>query len=294
MLSKAAKDSTEALTRLNAAESLDCFRHCFLHDCDEAGSKRKLSLFSILYDLLNDDDEEIRDMAASTASFVLKSAAGAISQLCPLAASYRLSGYLAQTFSRMEDFHFLALSRVMLPPSIEVDVPCAFADLVSRHSVSKQLDIARQECHDLFEEESQNLYWDDVREIDIWYLALSNVSSARVDVDIRNLAGYWTLQGLCELRTALPNLTSGPFGDLSKLEIITLFMRVIRLAELMLQWRDSSDCGTGSSSRPTYLVEMERLLYAAQEYPLHLQVQKVLEDGVRRGQLGYEQLERMV
>jgi Putative death-receptor fusion protein (DUF2428) len=286
MLRNAAKDNTEASTRLNAVESVDCFRQCFLLECDEAGQKRKLSLYLVLYDLLNDDDEEIRVLAASTASFVLKSAAGANLPLCPLAASYRLSGYLVEAFPGVADFHSMALSRIMFPPSAEVYFPHNFDVLVSRCSVSKQLDAARHESHDLFEEERQNLYWDDVREIDIWYMALTKVSSAWLDVDFRELAGHWTLEGLRELKTALPSLTSGPFGDLSKLEIIILFMRVIRLAELMLQWRNSSDCDPGLPSKSTYLIEMERLLSAAQEHPLHPQVQKVLEDGVRRSQLG--------
>jgi len=286
MLNSAAKDDTEVSTRLNAVESLDCFRDCFLQDCDEAGQKRKLFLYFVLYDLLNDDDEEIRDVAASTASFVFKSAAGTSLLLCPLAASYRLSGYLAEAFSKVEEFHSMALSRIMFPPSTEFNVPRAFDALVSRYSVSEQLDSARHESHDLFEEERQNLYWDDVREIAIWYLALTKVSSAWLNVDLRELVGRWTLEGLCELRTALPSLTSGPFGDFSKLEIITLFMRVIRLAELMLQWGDSSGCDPGLPLKSNYLIEMERLLDAAQEHSLHPHVQKVLEDGVRRGQLG--------
>jgi Putative death-receptor fusion protein (DUF2428) len=285
MLSSAVRDNTEASTRLNAAESLECFQHCFSLDCDEAGQKQKLSLYSVLYDLLNDDDEEIRDLAASTASFVLRSVADANILLCPLAARSRLSRYLAEAFSLVQDFHSMALGRIMFPSSTKVNVPHIFDVLLLHCSVSKQLDSARQESHDLFEEERQNLYRDDVGEIDIWYLALTKVSSAWIDVNVRKLAGHWTLEGLCELRTALPSLTSGPFGDLSKLEIITLFMRVIRLAELTLQWEDSSDCDPGLRSKPTHLIEMERLLSAAQEHPLPSDVQKVLEDGVRRGQL---------
>ena len=238
MLSSAAKDSTQQLTRLNAAKSLHCFRLCLLHGCDKAGAKGKLVLCSILYDFLNDDDQEIRHVAASTTSFVLSSAAagGVRLQLSPTAASLAFSCYVVNIFKSKNEFSQMALSRLLLSSPINPDDMNGFAALASRHSVKKQLDTAREESHGLFEEERQNLYLDEIREIEIWYAALSKVSSVGLDADVRALLGQWALEGLCELRTALPSLTSGIFGILWKREMVTLFMRVIRVAELMLRW----------------------------------------------------------
>ncbi len=293
MLSSAVKDATEVLTRLNAAKSLHCFRRCFLQDSDSVGEYRKFVLYSILYDLLNDDDEEIRDLAASTTSFILTSAAdGGELRMCPLAACHRFAGYIVDNFTSLAQWHLTAFSRLMLPTTNELDVLDNFAALASIHSVRNQLELARQESHDLFEEERQNLYLDDIREVDIWFLALGKVSRTWIDDDITIMVAAWALDGLRELTAALPSLTSGPFGVMSKLEIITLFIRVIRLADLSLQWDNSSDWGIAPPQRPSYLIEMERLQHAAREYPIHPQAQRALDDTVRSAHLDFERLEK--
>lgn len=292
MLKSAAKDTTEILTRLNAAKSLHCFRRCLLQDSDAYGVSKKITLYSILYDFLNDDDEEVRGLASSTTSFLLKSAVGGINlQLSPLAACHRLSCYIAERFTSDEGFHLTAFSRLMLPPSVEFYDLESFSAIALRQSVRNQLDAARHETYDLFEQERQNLYVDDVREIDIWYSALGKVSHTLL-YDFVDLVGDWAVEGLRELTAALPGLTSGPFGILSKLEIVTLFMRVIRVADLALQWGYSSDWGIATPRKSPYYIEMERMLSATREYPAHPQAQKALEEGFRRGQLAFEELER--
>lgn len=199
---------------------------------------------------------------------------------------------MADIFSSKPEFHMTALGRVMLPMSIDLQILEDFAATVMRHSVREQLGVSRQESHDLFEEERQNLYLDDVREIGIWCLALGKISSKWVNNDVRLLAREWTLKGLRELTIALPSLTSGPFGVLSKLEIITIFMRVIRLADVLLNWEYSIAEEITLPPRLNCLVAMEQLLSATREFPLHAQAQKALGDSIQRGRLGLEQLER--
>lgn len=293
MLSSAAKDATEVLTRLNAAKSLHGFKGCLLEGYDRIVVKEKLITFSILYDFLSDDDEEIRDIAASTTSSILDSAdTRTQTSLCPLAACHQLSVYMADIFSSQHDFHMMVLGRIMLPTLISPEILKDFAATVVRHSVRQQLGLARKESYDLFEEERQNLYLDDIREIGIWCLALGKVSPERMDNHVELLARKWTLEGLRELTVALPSLTSGPFGVLSKLEIITLFMRVIQLADILVQWEYNSVQESTTPIRPACLTEMEQLLSATREFPLHAQAQKALENSVQRGQLGLEQLKR--
>lgn len=58
-----------------------------------------LGIYLILYDMLNDDDEELRDISTITASYVLQSSLdGAASALVPLATSSRLAQFLATNF----------------------------------------------------------------------------------------------------------------------------------------------------------------------------------------------------
>ncbi|KAF7504402.1 hypothetical protein GJ744_002268 [Endocarpon pusillum] len=286
MLSNAAKDYTEAATRLNAAKSLHSFRRCFLQDCDRTGARQKHALYSILYNFLIDDDEEIRDIAASTVSYILGSGVVDQLQLCPLAACHKFSSYIEEAFTGHTEVHIAALSRIMFPILMELDgLEDEFANLAFRYSVKHQLDLACHESHDLFEEERQNLYVDEIREIDLWYSALGKVSHTWLDDDVRLLVGDWALEGLRELTSALPSLRSGPLGVLSKLEFIILFWRVIRLAELSLQWDYNCSGSMQSPKESPYLMEMARLLSAAREYQVHPQAQKALEDSVRRGQI---------
>ncbi len=294
MLSNAAKDYTDAVTRLNAARSLHSFRRSFLQVCDRTGARKRHALYSILYDFLIDDDEEIRDRAASTVSLILGSDATSVPlQLCPIAACHRFSAYMEEVFTSHTEFHIAAFSRIMFPISIDLDdLEDEFKTLAFRYSVQKQLDLARHESHELFEEERQNLYLDEIREIDIWYSALGKVPHTWVEDDVRLLVGDWALEGLRELTCALSSLNPGPFGVLSKLEFIVLLWRVIRVAELSLQWDYNCSWRMATSTKPSYLQEMSRLLSAAREYQLHPQAQKALEDCVQRCQIESERLER--
>ena len=294
MLSNASKDYTEAPTRLNAAKSLHSFRRCFLQDCDRSGARKKHALCSIMYNFLIDDDEEIRDIAASTVSFILGSgAAGVQLQLCPLTACHKFSGYIEEAFKSHTEFHIAALSRIMFPILMEFDdLEDGFANLAFRYSVKNQLALACHESHDLFQEERQNLYVDEIREIDIWYSALGKVSHTWLDDDVRFLVGDWALEGLRELTSALSSLCSGPFGVLSKLEFVVLFWRVIRLAELSLRWDYNCSWGIKSPKESSYLMEMARLLSVAREYQVHPQALQALEDSVGRGKIEFERFER--
>lgn len=294
MLNGAAKDGTDALTRLNAARALHCFRHCLLQECDRIGVQKKIHLYSLLYDFLNDDDEEIRALAASTTSYILSAAAGGVNlQLSSLASCHQLSAFMAKSFSSKDEFHLLALSRIMLPTAIVFDELTSFAAIVSHHSVRVQLNFARQESHDLFEEERQNLYLDDVSEIETWHLALGKVAPSWIDDDVRELVEEWALNGVRELAIALPGLSHGPFGTLSKIKMLTLFLRVIQTTDLCLEWFFSSDFGFGPPQDSVHLIEMEQLLSVARECPIHPRAQKLLEQSVGRGRLGCHQMRLM-
>lgn len=291
MLSVAAKDATEAPTRLNAAKSLHCFKGCLVESCGRDGVYRKLIPFSILYDFLNDDEEEIRDLAASTTSFVLTSAAGGVElQLCPLAACHRFSDYLGQVYSNKDEFHIITFSRLMFSTTVEIDDLDEFAALASCHSVKQQLDLATQVSYELFEEEKQNLYLDIVREIYVWHSVLVKVSRTGIKDDILLTVGDWALEGLRELTTTLPSLNDGTFGVLSKLETICLFVRVIKVADLVRRWEYSCYSGPETLQRSAHQIEMERLLCLARKHPVHPQVQRALEDSLQVGRLDLEHL----
>jgi hypothetical protein len=290
LLRSAADDLTETPTRLNAAESLHCFRYCLVESCDEHGTTLKLKLLSVLYDFLNDDDEEIRDLSSGTTSFVLSHTSGGGSvQLCPLAASRQLLAYMAKSFSGMDEFHLLALGRVMFSSSQGLENTSKFAMLASTQSVKEQLTAAQWQSYDLFEEERQNLYADDVREIQAWDSALGHIPPETLDDAVRQLVGDWALDGLQELANALPALGGGPFGVLWRVEIMALFVRTISIASRFLQWDYDSGFGRQSQTKSPHLREMESLMAIAEKYPLQPQVHKILNEAVQKGQGVLEQ-----
>jgi hypothetical protein len=284
MLRSAAVDMTEAPTRLNAAESLHCFRHSLAKSRDRGLVNGEVKLYSILYDGLNDDEEEIREVAASTTSFILTSASGGERlQLCPVAACHRFSAYQAECFAKTHDFHLGALGRLMFPVPLVMEDLGSFTMMASQHSVQQQLDLCQRVSYQLFEEERQNLYVDEIREIEIWRSALGKVSRTWINEKLVVLVENWALKGLQQLTAAMPNINGGPFGMVSKREMVTLFVRVIRLAELCVHWEISSDFGSKPQQTPVHQHEMERLLTVSREFSMHSRAQKVLEDSVRNG-----------
>jgi hypothetical protein len=292
MLKRAATDMTESPTRLNAVQSLYFFRQCMTNSCVQISMKGKMALCFILYDLLDDDDQEIRDLAASTASFILTAASSSETlQLCPAAASSTFSTHQTECFGGQNEFHWSALSRLMFSHSDIVGSPEEFKALSLRYAVEYQLELSQRASYDLFEEERQNLYLDDVREIEIWHAALSKISASCIDAGLIALVQDWTLGGLRQLTAALSDISSGPFGTLSKGEMVTLIFRIIQLADLSIQWDLDGDMGVLPRQAPLHLCELERLVEASRRLPLQNRAQMALEESVRKGRAGVEQLQ---
>ncbi len=129
------------------------------------------------------------------------------------------------------------------------------------------------------------MYLDDVGEIEAWHSALGKVAPSRIDDHVRELVEKWALSGVRALAIALPGLSHGPCGTLSKIEILSLFLRVIKLADLCMEWLFSCDLGIGPPQDPVHLIEMEQLLSVAREHPIHPRARRVLEQSVERGRL---------
>ena len=190
-----------------------------------------LDVYLILYDMLNDDDEELRDMAASTASWVLScssvSPAKSIS-LSPLNASRLLSEFIATNYgdSRLLNTRILRYVLGQEP---------RLGSAVSGTSLTRVADLAaelQKESTVLFEEEKQNLFIDEVREIDVWTGVLSALTKdAYAEGSVMDLS-EWVFEGLECLAKATAEVPGhdGLIGWASKPEMYTLGVRVISFA----------------------------------------------------------------
>lgn len=193
-----------------------------------------LDVYLILYDLLNDDDDEIRDVAASTASWVLSHSSVSPDTdvtLAPLNASALLADFIIHSYTTSPVLGrrcvlYLTGQEPRISGSDEPKRLVPVSDLVTEY---------RQDSTVLFEEEKQNLFIDNVREVEVWSRALVQLQqSAYIDSPVREVS-TWAHEGLAYL-TSLVGPSAEPDGLLgwaSKPEILSLGFRVIAIASAL-------------------------------------------------------------
>jgi hypothetical protein len=215
--------------------------------------------------MLNDDDDEIRDAAASTASWILSRSSvspDADVTLAPLNASALLADFIIDNYPESP----VLGQRVLLyltgqePRISGIDKPrplVAVSDLITEH---------RQESTVLFEEEKQNLFIDDVREVEIWSRALTRLrQSAYRDSPVHEISS-WANEGLLYLHSLVGPGTQpdGLLGWVSKPEIFNLGFRVIAIASAL-----NSEGFSGSSQPIDTRKLLTQLLYLGEGASVH-------------------------
>jgi hypothetical protein len=189
-----------------------------------------------VYDLLNDDDEDVRLLAAVIVPRILAANTTAPSSppqiLEPIAASQQLLAALHKRYTTSDSdasyLTFIALSRAF-----------DFSPDAAISSVKYQLASFSSTDTALFAEEKQNLYLDDAREVRIWAKYLQRLPSPAFSE--QELASFtnWVLDGLTHLSIAaeVTTVVDGPLGWTTKEEtIFTLGLRVILGVEVLFSW----------------------------------------------------------
>lgn len=218
--------------------SLKAFKYALLSRRGAPNSDRLfLDVYFLLYDALSDDDEEIRDIAASVVSWILSENVQAGEKhvsLHPLAASRPFASFLTSAYSDFQPFIREVLRRLTGQASEEwrgITTP------LSLTPVHKMLLDARKESTDLFAEEKQNLFIDEVREVNTWSKALDSIPSRAVDTAVTQELQEWVANGITMLiDTAEAEGLDGPLGWTSTPEVFTLGLRVIEGAKVSLCW----------------------------------------------------------
>ncbi|KAI6785747.1 uncharacterized protein J7T54_006086 [Emericellopsis cladophorae] len=145
-------------------------------------SEEHLPAFLAVYDALNDDDNEIRELAAAAAQFVYGQA------LVPLEAATRLLDWLAQTFNNTARFEEIVATR--LTGSKGHGTAWRPAEDMINHAL--KLDDA------LFAIEEQNLFFDEVREVKRWSSTFTTLSWAGTETSFTQL-DRWLVGGMRRL-----------------------------------------------------------------------------------------------
>lgn len=186
------------------------------------------SLFRLLtttvYDLLNDDDEDIRIEAASSACKILSAGkqdalASTSTTLVPLVASKSLADFMISRWPDDVDLFDAAITR-------------AFS--VGSEPVATQLQALDQDQHALFAEEKQNLYIDDAREVQVWANIAMQVSAAAGRSQLLPKLTPWTVEGLKALQSKFDEKIDGPLGWSTNDKAFLLGLRVVHATKVLL------------------------------------------------------------
>lgn len=198
-----------------------------------------LELYVILYDMLNDDDDELRDYAAPIASWVLSNSTvfpDKIVDLADIPARERLVEFLSNHYSNEQRLVHYAVKRLMNNVVVSGGTSFVpFETLFNEH---------RKESTILFEEERQNLFIDDVREIDTWTTVLMNVDRPVFDHNTATVSNLfiWAVQGLACLDTLLESgEQDGAVGWTAKQEVYSLGILLFSVASLLMTLGEDKD-----------------------------------------------------
>ncbi|KAF7617583.1 cell cycle-associated protein [Aspergillus flavus] len=266
----AMEEETEYTTRDAAVTSLTAFARA-LRSKGKAPlvDKVYLEIYLILHDMLSDDDEDLRDMAAGTASWVLSYSSVAPSKavaLSPLNAGQLLADFMVDNYPESQllstkAIHYITGQEPKLSGSVE---PTNLA------TVEAQLAELRKESTTLFEEERQNLFIEEIREVDIWSRRLLGLREAAFNERIVKEASKWVSDGLSYVADIMANESGmdGLVGWASKPETFTLGVRLISLAAVLVS-EEFAAPGYLFEDRNSLREKLQRLLDNGEKSLLH-------------------------
>lgn len=176
-----------------------------------------------VYDLLNDDDEDTRLLAAAVTRIIL--AAGRTDKALnmePITASRKLLAFCEKRWPSSTALTEAAFKRAF-------DMCSA-----SPASVSDQLQELSHGDTALFVEEKQNLYVDEASEVRAWSRVLQRLSTVAISRRSLKHLGTWVLAGVQTLVQHADMHPDGALGWSSKPDIFKLVLQVIYGAEVIL------------------------------------------------------------
>ena len=189
--------------------------------------KQYLTIFSALYDGLIDDDDEIREVAASAA-------AGLTSRymVASEAADYLVS-WLAERFGKDQEFGAHVVCRMVGQGGVSLSNSGGEVLTPAEKEIKKALDFDDS----LFAAEEQNLFVDEVRETGRWrggaFYGLGEGEAVKVLVK-------WVVEGL-EYIVSLVGTVDGPLGWTTDQHVFAVCARVVMCARGLVKRGDGGE-----------------------------------------------------
>ncbi|KAM6526770.1 hypothetical protein FSOLCH5_002855 [Fusarium solani] len=225
MMADAGLDDKDFDTRLAAAESL-CSFFVGIEDEQDWAREEHLPALLALYDSLNDDDDDVREVGSAAVKSILGQA------LVPIEAANRLLSWLSQRFGHDSTFRQVVVRRIMG----DARFPTPESHTAS---VSDQLQNAMKFDDSLFVIEEQNLFVDEVRETQRWVSVYESLSWEAKDPALEALT-EWSGAGIDEMRR-LVGEEDGPLGYGSKPEVFAILSRVVYASAALAKERRHPD-----------------------------------------------------
>ncbi|OHE95630.1 hypothetical protein CORC01_09062 [Colletotrichum orchidophilum] len=261
MMSSALHDSRPFDTRIAAAASLTSFfssssSSSLLTQADPKQAPL-LPALTALYDALNDDDDEVRDLASLSAKHILAQ------PLAPLDAASMLLTYIAMTYRDAPALHSLLASRLTGQQQDSKDE----ADTKTSEqwdTAQTQLAAALRFDDSLFAIEEQNLFIDEVRESKRWAIVLQDVFSSSSSSAAHAALTKWTSDGLdalLDLASRPEYADDGPLGWTSDPDVYAVCARVLLAAAALAK--------VGVDGSESLGTRLERLQSVGQQGRLH-------------------------
>lgn len=215
--------------------------------------------------MLNDDDDEIRNDAASVTSKLLHAQGFNPTKVnaVPIIAVQQLAKFLTKCFNESSDLCREALRRLVGVNSSSRLFAKPLADILVEES---------KEDTALFSQEKQNLFKDDVMDVALWSNVLKALPPSTAPKTLVMELSAWVLGGLSALSETARKEIDGPLGWTSKAEVFVLGMRVISAADVLVNWncgdasliklalRKFADVGTASEMNALWLEKIEHVL----------------------------------
>lgn len=266
-------------TRFAAVQSISALDHVWgTSIASKKTGSLMLALAFVLYDLLNDDDDEVRDVAAfATARFLRAQGHTNAKDTVPILITQHLATFLCTTCVTSPCSAALtheSLRRLTATPSPDPLFAIPFAQTLAAE---------RKEDTALFATEKQNLYKDETLDAVLWSRVLASQPGNLVPREFHEGLANWVLDGLAVLSETALNEVDGSLGWSSKSEVFTLGMRTICAAEVVLKWsvRGSVDGGVVRGKVMQALIAFADAGQKAQVHGLWLErVDRVLEKEV--------------
>ncbi|KAF2025373.1 HEAT repeat protein-like protein [Setomelanomma holmii] len=251
--------------RFAAVQSLAALQHIWTASTtSKSTGPLILGLSFILYDLLNDDDDEIRDIAALATASLLRDQIThdsnrtfikrpEVKHTVPLLTSHHLAHFLSRTFSTSPYLPTAALRRLLNTPTPTRLFPIPFESV---------LKYERKEDTALFATEKQNLYKDNTLDAVLWTRILTALPPASIPSNLRVGLVAYIRHALAVLAHVAELERDGALGWTSKPEVFTLVVRVVCAAEVCLKW-------AAGQERSEVLVGLGRFAEAGERGEVH-------------------------